>query len=243
MIPKVIHYCWFGKNPLPESAIKCMDSWKKYCPDFEIKRWDETNFDIFICAYTKEAYEKKKYAFVSDYARFWILNQEGGIYMDTDVEVLKSITPLLNKSFMGFETNNILNPGLTMGTNKNDPVCTDMLNSYEQETTFEEKFTVCDRITKYFIDLGLEIKNPSASIEFCGYTLYPPEYFNPLGENFDKLTITPNTYSIHHYDASWKSPDEKLLMKYRVRYGRKKGTLLFCVCHPFKALIKAVKRV
>ena len=104
MIPKIIHYCWFGGNPLPELAIKCIESWKKYLPDYEIKEWNESNFDINCCAYVREAYEAKKWAFVSDYARFWILYQHGGLYFDTDVELIKSIDDLIVKgAFMGCE--------------------------------------------------------------------------------------------------------------------------------------------
>ena len=104
MIPKIIHYCWFGRNPLPESAIKCINSWKKFFPDYEIKEWNEDNFDVNIIPYTKEAYEAKKYAFVSDYARFWILYHHGGLYFDTDVEVIKAMDDIIELGpFMGVE--------------------------------------------------------------------------------------------------------------------------------------------
>ena len=104
MIPKVIHYCWFGRNPLPESAVKCIDSWRKFMPDYEIKEWNEDNFDVNAIPYTAEAYQMKKYAFVSDYARFWILYQYGGLYFDTDVELIKPIDDIVEKGpFMGIE--------------------------------------------------------------------------------------------------------------------------------------------
>lgn len=103
-IPKVIHYCWFGGNPLPSLAEKCIASWRKYLPDYEIKRWDESNFDVNIIPYTKQAYEAKKYAFVSDYARFWILYNYGGLYFDTDVEVIRSMDDIIAAGpFMGCE--------------------------------------------------------------------------------------------------------------------------------------------
>lgn len=105
MIPKIIHYIWFGGNPLPELAVKCIESWKKYCPDYEIMIWDERNFDVSVCAYTKEAYDAKKWAFVSDYVRLKALYEYGGIYMDTDVELVKSLDGFLHeKAFSGFET-------------------------------------------------------------------------------------------------------------------------------------------
>lgn len=110
MIPKIIHYCWFGRGPLPELAQKCITSWKKYLPDYEIKEWNEDNFDVNIIPYTAEAYKAKKYAFVSDYARFWILYKFGGIYFDTDVEVIRPIDDIVERgNFMGFETD----PSLT----------------------------------------------------------------------------------------------------------------------------------
>ena len=119
MIPKVIHYCWFGHHPLSPLAKKCMKSWKRYFPDYEIKEWNERNFDVNIIPYVKEAYEAKRYAFVSDYARFWILYRYGGIYFDTDVEVIRPMTDIIERgAFMGCETvanKNIplyVNPGL-----------------------------------------------------------------------------------------------------------------------------------
>lgn len=104
MIPKVIHYCWFGGNPLPNIAVKCINSWKKYFPDYEIIEWNESNFDLFSCDYCREAYDAKKWAFVSDYARFKILYEHGGVYFDTDVEVIKSMDDILQKgAFIGRE--------------------------------------------------------------------------------------------------------------------------------------------
>ena len=128
MIPKIIHYCWFGRNPLPELAQKCIASWKKYLPDYEIKEWNEDNFDVNIIPYTAEAYAQKKYAFVSDYARFWILHKYGGIYFDTDVEVIRPIDDIIARgNFMGFETDpnpakgdaseGSVAPGLGLGVN------------------------------------------------------------------------------------------------------------------------------
>lgn len=112
MIPKIIHYCWFGRNPLPKSAIKCIESWKQFFPDYQIKEWNEDNFNVNITLYTREAYEKKKYAFVSDYARYWILYNYGGLYFDTDVEILKSFDSIIEKGpFMGAEKERIYPTG------------------------------------------------------------------------------------------------------------------------------------
>ena len=117
MIPKIIHYCWFGGNPLPEDAKKYIESWRKYCPGYEIKEWNESNFDINCCDYVREAYEAKKWAFVSDYARFYILYQYGGLYFDTDVEMIRPLFSILQKgSFMGMEVNSpaCVAPGLSL---------------------------------------------------------------------------------------------------------------------------------
>ena len=137
MIPKIIHYCWFGRNPLPESAVKCIDSWKKFFPDYEIKEWNEDNFDVNIIPYTKEAYEAKKYAFVSDYARMWILYHHGGLYFDTDVEVIKSMDDIVARGpFMGIEveatsgTAPLVAPGLGLGVAPSLGLYKDFLDYY-----------------------------------------------------------------------------------------------------------------
>ena len=118
MIPKVVHYCWFGGNQLPDDAKKCIESWRKFFPEYEIKEWNECNFDVNCCDYVKEAYAAKKWAFVSDYARFWILYHEGGLYFDTDVEVIKDMSDIIAKgAFMGCETDNKCAPGLGLGAN------------------------------------------------------------------------------------------------------------------------------
>jgi len=121
MIPKIIHYCWFGRNPLPASAQKCIDSWKKYFPDYEIKEWNEDNFDVNRIPYSRDAYAAKKFAFVSDYARFWILYYMGGVYFDIDVEVIHPMDDLIEKGpYMGWEKPDMsgrytINPGLGRG--------------------------------------------------------------------------------------------------------------------------------
>ena len=145
MIPKVIHYCWFGRNPLPPLAIKCIESWKKYLPDYEIREWNEDNFDVNIVPYTQEAYQVKKYAFVSDYARFWILYKYGGIYFDTDVEVIKPLDDIIARGpFMGCEREGVattdsifpiginlgVNPGLGLGAIPNIELYKEILDMY-----------------------------------------------------------------------------------------------------------------
>jgi len=214
-IPKIIHYCWFGRNPLPESARKCIESWKKYFPNYEIKEWNEDNFDVNIIPYTKEAYEVKKYAFVSDYARFWVLYNYGGIYFDTDVEVIKSFDDIVRRGpFMGVEVgvsryNSIpmVAPGLGLGAFPGQVLYQEIL-SYYQSLHFLGKdgnpneVTVVKHTTKVLSSYGLASTNEIQ--EVAGIWIYPKDYFNPLNDNTAELKVTDNTRSIHWYSKSWE---------------------------------------
>ena len=225
MIPKIIHYCWFGHNPLPPLAIKCIESWRKYLPDYEIKEWNEDNFDVNAIPYTKEAYAVKKYAFVSDYARFWILYKYGGLYFDTDVEVIKPMDDIIARGpFMGCEnevkdggaTALAVAPGLGLGVNPGLGLYKDMLELYASLHFVDEAGnynlkTVVDYTTEVLCKHGL--KNVPG-IQYVGEVyVYPVEYFCPISVKDGKLRITPNTRTIHHYAQSWQSPVRK--------YGRK----------------------
>lgn len=224
MIPKVIHYCWFGRNPLPALAIRCINSWKKYLPGYEIKEWNEDNFDVNMIPYTKEAYEAKKYAFVSDYARFWILYHYGGVYFDTDVEIIKEFTSIVKSgNFMGKEIGNPIilndgtpivnvNPGLGMGAEKGDPFLKEALAIYQEKAfllpdgSLNTK-TIVSTTTEMLIAKGY-CSNGGVEI-VDGWKLYPEDYFCPKNYYTGELCITENSYSIHHYDASWKSKSDK----------------------------------
>jgi len=215
MIPKIIHYCWFGGNPLPASAIKCINSWKKFFPDYEIKEWNEDNFDVNVVPYTKEAYEAKKYAFVSDYARFWILYNYGGLYFDTDVEVIKSFDDIVERGpFMGIEVEVSLNdkhqlvaPGLGLGVNPGLGLYKEILEYYSllhffnSDGTFNQ-MTVVRHTTNILLKNGMQISNEIQ--EVAGIWIYPKDYFNPLNDNTAELIITDNTRSIHWYTKSWE---------------------------------------
>ena len=222
-IPKIIHYCWFGGNPLPDIVQKCIESWKKYCPDYEIIKWDESNFDVNCCDYAKEAYEAKKWAFVSDYCRFYVLNKQGGIYLDTDVELIKPIDNLLDCSFVGFEGKKVVASGLIRGVVPNDAVCDRMLESYNNDHfllddgTFNIR-TVCDRETEILKEYGLK---PNGSLQTVINTrVFPSEYFCPLDTIRWQLNITENTYSIHHYDSSWISEEKQYSKNFRKKYSK-----------------------
>ncbi len=220
-IPKIIHYCWFGGNPLPELTLKCIESWKNFCPDYEIIEWNEQNFDINCSDYVKEAYEAKKWAFVSDYCRFYILNKQGGIYLDTDVELLKPIDDLLDCSFVGFEGKSVVASGLIRGVVPNDIVCQRMLDSYNSDHfllddgSFNLK-TVCERETEIFQEYGL--KSDGSLQTVINTKVFPSEYFCPLDNVTWNLNLTENTYSIHHYDSSWISEERKYAKEFRKRH-------------------------
>ena len=223
MIPKVINYCWFGRNPLPESAVKCINSWKKFLPDYEIKEWNEDNFDVNIIPYTQEAYSVKKYAFVSDYARFWILYNYGGLYFDTDVEVIKPMDDIISAgSFMGMEINAlidrggtpIINPGLGMGAEPGNYLYKKMLDSYETLSFIlpdgsRNGYSMIPMLSEILKKDGIQVIDGIQKIDDITY--YPADYFNPLNSLTGELTITSNTRSIHWYTASWASPQPKFV--------------------------------
>lgn len=212
MISKTIHYCWFGRGDKPEKIKRCMASWSTICPDYKIVEWNEDNFDVNICPYVKQAYEAKKYAFVSDYARFYVLNKFGGVYLDTDVELLKDITPLISENFTGFESDKSVATGLIMASDTNDELCRAMLNEYDGDSFIKEDGslnlrTVCERVTDWLVVRGLKLNGETQCV--ADYKIYAAEYFNPMDMQTGKISITENTYSIHHYAASWCSKKER----------------------------------
>lgn len=203
MIPKIIHYCWFGGKPLPNDVKKCIKSWKTMCPDYDIKRWDETNFDVNASAFTKAAYDAKSWAFVSDYARLKVVYDFGGVYLDTDVELLKNLDFLLeNECYIGIQQGGCLcNTGLGFGAEKSSPVVHKMLEQYEAiRFSEEEKDNIaCPNLNdKAIREFGkADLKRIS---HLSHVTVYPSCYFDPYG-----LTnlLNDDTVSIHHYSASW----------------------------------------
>lgn len=219
MIPKIIHYCWFGRGPLPELAQKCIASWKKYLPDYEIKEWNEDNFDVNIIPYTAEAYQAKKYAFVSDYARFWILYQYGGIYFDTDVEVIRPIDDIVERgNFMGFETDPkpqlkadaseaSVAPGLGLGVNPGLGLIKKMLDFYEGRH-FEfvpggiGQLTIVHIATEVLRKAGLKQQQGIQLVN--DVWIYPTEYFCPINLKTGRIHIEANTRTIHHYAGTWQ---------------------------------------
>lgn len=205
MIPKKIHYCWFGGNPKPEKAQKCIASWKEYCPDFEIIEWNEDNFDIHMNPYTKYCIENKKYAFLSDYVRLVIIEKYGGIYFDTDVELIKPLEKLLDdNAFLGFETDEYVATGLGFGAEPHHPVVDAMLKEYDYLLDGQHGTEGCPRLnTKALIPMGLKQNGQLQTVN--GVKIYPKEYFNPYDDPTGRLMKTSNTVSIHWYSKSWMS--------------------------------------
>lgn len=218
-IPHVLHYVWVGGNPMPDNFQTCYDSWKKYCPGFEIIRWDETNFDISSNRYAREAYAEKKWAFVSDYIRLAVLYQYGGIYLDTDAEIVRPIDCFLSHAFFsGFETSTMF-PTAIMGAEIHNPYIGQLLSDYDgisfYKRTSPKKLNLKTNVVRItettkklfpndFFDNG-------SPIEFLPYhILYPKDYFCPAPLQNSAIpssfSITENTYAIHHFNGSWLDP-------------------------------------
>ncbi|MBQ7363399.1 MAG: glycosyl transferase [Clostridia bacterium] len=222
-IPKIIHYCWFGGNPLPEAAVKCMESWKKYCPDYEIMEWNEENFPTDFNDYVKEAYEAKKWAFVSDVARLYALVRYGGVYMDTDIEVVKNIDDILvYDAISGFESSGSIPTGM-MAAKKGHPFFIDLLHDYDGEHFIMEDgsynmTTNVVRITEPCLANGLKLNNKEQTV--CGFTFKPMDYFCAKDAISDEVKVTENTYTIHHFNSSWITDEKRWAKEYRIRHKK-----------------------
>lgn len=220
MIPKKIHYCWFGRGQKSDLILKCIESWKKYCPDYEIIEWNEDNLDVNATLYTKQAYESKKWAFVSDYARLYALYHEGGIYFDTDIEVLKSIDKFLeNDSFTGFESKDSPITAV-MGAHPENQTIKALLDYYDTAKFINDDGTMnlltnTHIITEDFINNGVKLNGKLQTIG--NMTIYPQIVFCP--NNFSRIFNKPSkkSYTIHHFDQSWKNSKRNNSFLYRVR--------------------------
>lgn len=208
-IPKIIHYCWFGGNEKTSKIKKCIESWKKFMPEFDIIEWNESNFDINALQYTKQAYEMKKYAFVSDVARLKALSMYGGIYFDTDVEVFKNFTPLLNEQcILGFEEEEYIATSM-MAVEPNNNLINSFLKIYDNIPFLDEKGNIIEgtnvsKLTDLLIEKGLKRENIYQKLD-DNISIYPKEYFSPYVYPYGIYQITDNSYCVHHFFVSWKS--------------------------------------
>lgn len=230
MIPKIIHYCWFGGNPLSEDAKRYIATWRKYCPGYEIKEWNETNFDIDQNRYCKEAYNAKKWAFVSDYVRLKVLYDFGGIYMDTDVEVLKPLDEFSNYgAWIGFQSENQLSTCVIASVKQNKWIgdlldCYSKLRFINSDGSYNMTTNV-DLITDFTHEKYKLNFNNSFQIFMGNNAVFPFEYFCAKDLITEKYFITENTYAVHHFNGSWMNLKGKLKSSMRVAlakiFGRK----------------------
>ena len=207
MIPKIIHYCWFGRGEKPELAKKCIASWRRFCPDFEIREWNEDNCGDLAIPFMAEAYAAKKYAFVSDVMRLVVLEQYGGVYFDTDVEVLRDISPLLeDEGFIGFENDRFVNSGQVLAAIPHHPVIGAMIAEYKTLHFLNPDGSInavgCPHLNSDVMERFGLVRNGQEQL-VAGIHVYPEDYFNPMDSTTGKLTKTEHTYSIHWYSMSW----------------------------------------
>ncbi|MBR6594808.1 MAG: glycosyl transferase [Clostridia bacterium] len=215
---KKIHYCWFGGGEKSGLVEKCIESWRRLMPDFEIIEWNESNFDVRRNLYTSDAYDAKKYAYVSDVARFKVLYEEGGLYFDTDVELIKPLGELLEEeAFSALETEKYIAPGLVFWCSEaGNPIAKEALDYYDSARYLDENgeripLTVCNIFTDIMKRHGFEEGNCLKRLD--GFTVYPIDYFCPLDDATGKLKVTKNTYAIHWYAKSWMSRRKVLRTK------------------------------
>ena len=231
MIPKIIHYCWFGRGEKPELARRCIASWRKFCPEFEIREWNEDNCDYLALPFMAEAYAAKKYAFVSDVMRLLVLEQYGGVYFDTDVEVVRDISPLLNdEGCIGFENDQFVNSGQVMAAVPHQRVVQAMIEAYKQLhfTNADGSLNAvgCPRLNTDVLERFGLVRNGQEQLA-GGIHVYPADRFNPLDSATGRLKKTENTWSIHWYSMSW--------LPKHVRLKAKLGRMVRRILKPGKA--------
>jgi len=230
VIPKVIHYCWFGGKPLPETANRCLASWGTHCPGYQIRRWDETNLDVHRCRFARQAHAAGAWAFVSDWARLRIVHDHGGIYLDTDVELVQPLDDLLAwRAFFGFQHDGSVATGLGFGAEQGHSVVAALLAGYEAASFIgadgRSVTTPCpQRDSAVFARLGFRLDGSFQDRE--GVAVLPPEYLCPKSFESGHVTITPLTHAIHHFQASWHTTAEAADLRRRRRYARLCGKSL-----------------
>ena len=230
MLPKIIHYCWFGGSEKPELAKTCIESWKTHCPDWQIVEWSESNFDIGSCpGYVRDAYAAKKYAFVTDYVRLRVLYEHGGFYMDTDVELLKPLDRFRSdRGVIGFENDGFVNSGQMLAAEAGHPILQEMMDCYGDVSFYREDGSMyllgCPHVnTGVLARHGLQKNGKEQTV--AGFHVYPADRFNPLDSATGQLRITENTVSVHRYSMSWIPGWKRLRVKLMRRVRRALGLL------------------
>lgn len=228
---KIIHYCWFGGKPLPRKVKKCINTWKKFLPDYEIKQWNENNFDINICPFVKKAYENKMWAFVSDYARIYALYKEGGLYLDTDVKIIKDISNIIDKPiFLGYEDSGYVGTAVIGAKEKENKYMKEILDYYDKLQEFNTSL-----IYNYAnpVIISYIINKYEKRIEDNGITIfdneiyvYPREFFYPMSYNYEERIFTDNTCMIHLFNATWTSLGERRSVWLYRNFGHNFGKFL-----------------
>lgn len=242
MIPKVIHYIWFSDEPYPPLVQKCMDSWRKYLPDYEIKHWNCDNFNVYMNSWCSQAYEARKYAFVADYARLWILYNYGGIYLDSDVEITKSFNDLLdNHAFLGFFTRSDSLEAETIGSEPKQEMIGKLLQYYDgrnfkrDDGTYDVKI-LPEIIFEQFIKEGMSKEKIEQYVH--DLHVYPPGYFL-MSDDLFYLTYEEGTkylskaYSLHYGTGSWSNIDSKLYHLFKSNYLKHFWTICKIIRYPF----------
>lgn len=224
MIPKVIHYCWFGGKPIPKEYQRYIESWRQFMPDYEVKEWNEGNYDVNCIDFSKEAYSVKKYAYVSDYARLKILYENGGVYFDTDVEVIHSIDDIVEKgNWMAFEKHVsgsaedalFVNVGLGFACERGNAIIKEIMEYYEKNHYIQsdgkvKQIPIVYITTEVLKRHGLCVSDRPVTVG--DFTIYPWDYFCPMEYQSNKIEITENARTIHHYSATWMSKKDKFIM-------------------------------
>lgn len=240
MIPKKIHFCWFGGEEFPEDVKKCIDTWKRYCPDYEIIEWNEKNFDVTQNQYCKEAYKVKKWAFVSDYARLKVLYDNGGIYMDTDVEVVKPLDDLLGYNwFSGFESEDRIQTG-TMGAGWKSAVIKIFLDDYNNRHFIKndgsfDLTTNVEVMTKILKEKYKVQLNNTYQIFGDNNLLLPFDYLCAKSFFTGEISTTENTYTIHHFKGTWRTKSD-------IRKDKVRKILVKCFGENFVKILFKIKK-
>lgn len=242
---KYIHYCWFGDKPLPKLAEKCIKSWKKFLPDYEIIKWSEENVNLNECAFIREAYANKKWAFVSDYVRTKALNEMGGIYFDTDMEVTKDITNLLeNETFLGIEDTGFVAVGVWFEKNKKSFLTTELLKKYRAFDGFDVdnmgELSIPKLISSVLDKYGLIKACNEIQVLKDNIYIYPRDYFYPYSYNWENNVFTDNTCMIHYYDASWIPLKDRIEINLVRKIGRKRTFKLLEIYRKSKYYMKKI---